>query len=160
VSSEQDFEAFFEQMFVPLYRQAWVVLLDAGLAEEVAQEALARTYLHWSRVRGYDRPDLWVRRVVARLAIRSSRLRARERPEDAALEPAYDHDPVLSLALRDALTSLTPRQRTIVVLHYWQGWTLVEVARALRIRGATARVHLHDARTRLREALEEVEHGH
>jgi RNA polymerase sigma-70 factor, ECF subfamily len=49
---------------------------DLHEAEEVVQEAFARAFLHWSRLRQYEVPEAWVRRVAMNLAAeRARRLR-------------------------------------------------------------------------------------
>jgi RNA polymerase sigma factor (sigma-70 family) len=58
-----------------------------------------------------------------------------------------------------ALDELSPRQRATVILHEAEGYPLTEVARLIGTSPATARVHLHRGRKRLRELLgsEEVD---
>src|SRR5882724_278787 len=87
-----EFEAAFDRLLGLSYRHARRLVGDAGLAEEIAAEALTRTYARWPRVRSYEFLDAWVLRVVTNLAIdalakRPARLASVDAiaPEDAAV---------------------------------------------------------------------------
>ena len=95
---------------------------DRGLAEDVAQEALARAYHRWDVVGAYDRPGAWVRRVAINLATSARRRRARElralarvasRPVEPVADPT-DSD----VAVWQVVRSLPRRQATALVLYY------------------------------------------
>ena len=61
--------------------------------------------------------------------------------------------PPPDLALRDALSHLPEKLRTPLLLHYMEGFSTDEVARALRVPGTTVRSRMHRARLRLRAEL-------
>ena len=65
----QDFEYAFDALFPRAAALAKRILVDADLAEQAATEALAHAYARWSRVRTLPRPDGWVLRVTANLAV-------------------------------------------------------------------------------------------
>jgi RNA polymerase sigma-70 factor (ECF subfamily) len=56
--------------------------------------------------------------------------------------------------LFEALAQLSARQRAAVVLHYYAGYSLEEIAEILGTRKGTIGVHLHRGRARLKELLE------
>jgi len=51
------------------------------------------------------------------------------------------------------LSVLTARQRLVIVLHYYDNWTYVEIAQAIGAKGATVRSHAKRARSRLKADL-------
>jgi len=55
----------------------------------------------------------------------------------------------------DAVRQLSPQQRAVIVLTYWQDWPIAEVAEHLGISDGSVRKHLARARAHLREALDE-----
>lgn len=55
--------------------------------------------------------------------------------------------------LRDLIERLPPRERTLIVLHYGYGYSLVEIGDLLGITSGTARVTIYRARARLGEQL-------
>src|SRR5690349_9331005 len=75
--SARDFDSFYVSELPRLVRLARG-LCGAALAEDVAQEAMLVTYRRWSHVAALDRPDLWVRRTCANLAVSHFRRRVLE----------------------------------------------------------------------------------
>lgn len=59
-------------------------------------------------------------------------------------------------ALDEAMRGLSPEQRTVVHLHYFEGFSTGEIAQMLGMRSATVRSHLHRARIAMRNALEDA----
>src|ERR1700733_10697708 len=110
------FDEAFESLYRLAYRVAFRILGDRGDAEDVAQEALARAAVRWSRLK--DRPEGWVTRVASNLAI--DRSRRRKRPAPLLTGPVGVVDPHLGERgdLVVALRRLPRRQREAVVLRY------------------------------------------
>jgi DNA-directed RNA polymerase specialized sigma24 family protein len=65
-----DFEQVYLGEYERIARTVFLVVRDAGLAEELTQEAFVRLYLRWATVGRYERPGAWVRKVAIRLATR------------------------------------------------------------------------------------------
>jgi RNA polymerase sigma-70 factor (sigma-E family) len=108
---------------------------DAGLAEEIAQEALARTWQRWDRVALADSPDAWVFRVALNLATSRFRRttterRALARMEGRAAAPGSDDD-TDRLVVRAAVAALPPRQRSALVLRYYADLPVEQTAEAM-----------------------------
>ena len=59
-----EFSEFAHSRWPSLVRLGYAVTGDRGLAEDLAQTALANAYASWSRVRKADDPDAYVRRIV------------------------------------------------------------------------------------------------
>ncbi|HEY7946295.1 MAG TPA: sigma-70 family RNA polymerase sigma factor [Acidimicrobiales bacterium] len=133
----------FEEAFPALYRLAYQVsfrvLGDRGDAEDVAQEALARTYLRWLRLE--DRPEGWVVTVATNLAI--DRHRRRRRSTTLGTEPLSLVDVHQSerVDLARALRRLPRRQREVVVLRYLADWSEADVAEALGVSAGSVKSH-------------------
>lgn len=108
---------------------------DVGLAEDLAQTALARAFAAWPRVRLAADPDAYVRRIMVNS--NRSRFRGRRVPEyltgsppDLAISGQVDVDDDVA-ELRAALLSLPAGQRAVVVLRYWMDLSEAETAVAL-----------------------------
>jgi len=145
----------FEEAFADLYRLAYKVsfrvLGDRGDAEDVAQEALARTHVRWARLS--DRPEGWVVTVATNLSI--DRHRRRSRAASSTSEPLALVDAHLGerLDLAKALRRLPRRQREVVVLRYLADWSELDVAEALGCSPGSVKSHasrgLHSLRRHL-----------
>jgi RNA polymerase sigma-70 factor (ECF subfamily) len=155
------FDALFRSDFLRIARTAYLILGDARLAEEVAQEAFARAWSRWKRVANHDRPGAWVQTVAVRLALRSKSRRARGAELEArAGAPAFADADESLVELVDLLRALSPMQRAAVALGVLEDLPAEEVADRLGCRPATARVHLHRGRQRLAELVKEARHAH
>lgn len=128
-ASADGFSAAFPELYSLSYQVAFRVLGDRGDAEDVAQEALARTVLRWPRLAAS--PHGWVVRVSANLAIDQYRRRRRALPPPSATTTSADEHWVERLDLTRALRALPRRQRQVLVLRYLADWSEQEVAREL-----------------------------
>jgi RNA polymerase sigma factor (sigma-70 family) len=133
--------------------KALFLLTGSGTdAEELAQEAMARTYERWARVRTMDNPVGYVYTVALNL----HRRRHRRRPPKLGPPPA-PQDPEAMVQERSevaqALAMLTIEQRQAVVLVEWLGFDASQAGRLLGVDAASVRGRLHRARESLRERL-------
>src|SRR6185436_14523926 len=83
----------FDVEYAGLVRLATLITGDVTAAEDAVQEAFARAIARWHRLRSYDRPGAWVRRVTIRLAVRDRGRRRRELPSDLPDRPVVDTAP-------------------------------------------------------------------
>ena len=165
MTPSDDFTAFYASVFARLVGQLRVVTGDLQEAEDVVQEALARASTRWARLRAYDVPEAWVRRVALNLAAdRARRSRRRLAALRRLVPPATQPvEQVEDLALLQALRGLSIGQRQVLVLHYLIGMPVQEVARTLRVPTGTVKVRLSRGRQALAAQLveqEEVRPGH
>jgi RNA polymerase sigma-70 factor, ECF subfamily len=142
-----------------LYAVARLILRDADLAEDAAQEALVRAWRDLPSLRDVDRFDAWLYRITVRACGDIGRQRRRWRTELTVI-PAErsEHDRSAQIADRDELEGglrrLSESQRTVLILTYYLGFTQGDVADALDIPVGTAKSRLHYALEALRAALE------
>jgi RNA polymerase sigma-70 factor, ECF subfamily len=149
----------FERHWPLVWHWAFGVTGDRGLAEQVAQEAILRAF------RSLDRFDParpfrpWLKRVTVNLAIDELR---RERRHESAPEwmselravPPFEDAELLDSVVA-AVRTLPPRQRIVVVLHYWLDTGVEEIASLLEIPVGTVVSRLSRARASMRAQLEE-----
>lgn len=149
---DESFAWFFTAEYPHVVRLLGVVVRDRGTAEELAQEAFLRLHRHWPKVRRFDNPEAWVRRVALNRAF-SWRRREARRPGlelAAAGPPATVADRTdEQLDVLRAVRSLPPRDRALVALYHLEDRPLDEVASVLGITPGAAKVALHRARRRL-----------
>jgi RNA polymerase sigma-70 factor (sigma-E family) len=137
--TEAEFTEFMHARWPRLVRLGYGLTGDPGLAEDLAQTALAKALASWQRVRRAGDPDAYVRRIMVN--VNSSRFRkhrVRERltdaPPDAVSQPGVADATHLRddrSALIAALMDLPQGQRAVVVLRYWMDMTETEVAATL-----------------------------
>src|SRR5947208_2613595 len=96
--SSQDFETFFRAEYRTLVRMLFLVNGSFAEAEDLAQEALARAFERWKRVRQMDSPGGYVCRTALNLnrkRLRRMGIRARKTPA-----PPEGSDPILAVEQR------------------------------------------------------------
>jgi RNA polymerase sigma-70 factor (sigma-E family) len=134
---------------------------DLDVAEEIAQEALARACRDWSTVSTLRSPGAWTHRVAVNLATSHFRRRAAERRARARHGPSDDGvgreaDAADVLAVRTAVAALPRRQRAAVVLRYYADLPVSEVAEALGCAEGTVKSLTAKAVAALRRELGEA----
>ena len=139
-----------------LYRTAYLLVGDHGLAEDLVQTALARTYAAWSKVRSVEAGPAYARTTLVNTASEWFRKRSwrRELPSEHLGDPeTTPHDPSLRPTVLAALDLLAPRQRAVVVLRYYEDLSVAATARALGCSEGTVKSQTFDALAVLRTHL-------
>lgn len=160
-ADESGFEEFVLARRSALLRTAYLLTGSHADAEDLVQTALVNCVPRWRKIA--DRPEPYVRQVLARESV--SRWRARRwREQHVAAVPeqiASAADVDGRLALRQALMSLAPRQRAVIVLRYYEDLTEQQTATQLGIAVGTVKSQARDGLSRLRELVPglEVEDG-
>lgn len=143
-----------------LLRTAYLITMDRQEAEDLVQECLLYLSRRWGRVAGMEHPVAYARRVLINLALRGSPGRRRRQAELEADLPDRGTDSVeLELVvtrdeLRDALRRLTPRQRAILVLRYFNDLPEGQVAEALGCAIGTVKSTASRSLAQLRELVD------
>jgi RNA polymerase sigma-70 factor (sigma-E family) len=158
-----DFDAFVRSSSSTLLRTAYLLTGDRGHAEDLLQTALLRTARSWSRAR--EAPTAYARRVLVNLSKDSLRRQSR-RPVETALAGVQRPvdvarlawDPVEAVLLRSILLEATrrlpARQRTVLVLRFFEELSVDEVAVAMGCSPGTVKSQTHHALARLRDYVE------
>lgn len=158
-------ERLFRRYWPNAYRAAWLVVRDGAAAEDIAQEAFL------AAIRALDRFDRrrpfgpWLHRIVVNRAIDWARSRSLRREVAAQSDPHPEQpspDPVeaggpLSDEATEALASLAPEHRAVVVLRYLLDYTPGEIAEMLELPRGTVNSRLRRGLDRLQTRLERPE---
>lgn len=156
-----------------VYTQALYSLRDARDAEDVTQEAFLRLWRQGGEV-PTDRVGPWLSHVTRNLCIDQCRRRTAARrhlgvadPEaldTLATEAGGADEPLHNLELDDrqrqlldALQTLPAETRDVMLMHYFEGRKLAEIAGTLGKSLSAVKVQVHRARHSLRLALGEAE---
>jgi RNA polymerase sigma-70 factor (sigma-E family) len=143
-----------------LLRAAYLVCGDAQLAEDLLQGALVKLALRWDRIRS-ENPDAFVRRILYRDAISAWRKTRREQLDGLPHELVEVGDQGNAVALRvdvrRALLELTPKQRAVVVLRYFDDRSEAATADVLGVSVGTVKSQTHAALARLRVLFPDLE---
>ena len=130
MTSADEFTEFATSASPRLRRTAFLLCGDWHTAEDLAQTTLAKMFVAWRRISQPDAVHAYATRTLVNTYLASRRRkRAMElllsRIPDPAVEP---HAPELRLLVLDALATLPPKARAVVVLRYWEDLSVEQVA--------------------------------
>jgi RNA polymerase sigma-70 factor (sigma-E family) len=157
VTAEIDgFAQFVEARERALQRTAWLLTGDWALAEDLVQTALVRSWPRWERIRRRDNPEIYVRRAMINTWASWSRRRWRGEQATAVMpdQPVPGDlaaDVTARLAVRNALGSLSERQRAVLVLRIFDDLSEADVAQVLNCATGTVKSTMSRALAKLRD---------
>ncbi|WP_433294653.1 SigE family RNA polymerase sigma factor [Actinoplanes sp. CA-030573] len=159
--ADEEFDLFVRARTHALLRSAYLLTGDQQLAEDLVQSALTRTHQSWKRLHDTGNAESYARRTMYHLQVSWWR-----RPRVAESMPGQmpdratgdDHARAVSLrlALRAALLRLTPRQRAVLVLRFFEDRTEPEIADVLGVSVGTVKSQTSKALARLRAIAPEL----
>jgi RNA polymerase sigma-70 factor (sigma-E family) len=140
-----------------LHRAAYLMVGDVGLAQDLVQEALIRTYVGWSRLRDPANAEAYTRRAITTIAIDwSRRARSAERPSARApdtVTPDHADGVDEQTWLWQCLLQLPIRQRVAIVLRYYDDLTEAQTADAMGCAVGTVKSTVSAGMARLRAVV-------
>ncbi|WP_198954573.1 SigE family RNA polymerase sigma factor [Kineosporia sp. R_H_3] len=142
-----------------LLRLAWMLTADPDAAQDVVQDALARVLPRWSRIAAAGDPEPYVRQAIRSVWVDAWRRSERrpvvvpdaldDLPDGGGPDPAVEGTAV-RLAVGEALTRLTPHQRAVLVLRFYEDLTETATADVLGCSVSTVKSQTRHALARLR----------
>lgn len=142
-----------------LYRVAYAYLKNEPDALEAVQETVCRAYMKIRKLKEPEHFLTWITRILLNCCADETKRRSRAGGELADYDAAV-WDRGADPDLQAAIAGLEPKYRRIVVLMYFEGYTLTEIARILELPDGTVKTRLHKALAELRRHLGEGEWNH
>ncbi|MGL5824410.1 MAG: SigE family RNA polymerase sigma factor [Nocardioides sp.] len=179
---ESEFTDFVHTWWASLYRTSYLLVGDHGLAEDLLQTSLTKTYLAWPRLRDPAAAPAYTKKAILSTAASWFRKRSwrNEVPQDHLPETLVrrsssrgdtagiwsaagdgdgprPHSEEIDdhLAIVEALRCLSPRQRAVIVLRYYEEMSVDETATTLGCTTGTIKRHCFDGLARLRGLLDD-----
>lgn len=151
--AEREFREFARAHTPALMRAAYLLTGDAHHAQDLVQSTLANVALHWRAAA--EHPQAYVRKSLYHQAVSWWRWRGRRRETPFATVPETavrddDDDRERRLVVRAALGRLTPKQRAVLVLRYFEDLSESETAGLLGCSVGTVKSQTRHALSRLR----------
>jgi RNA polymerase sigma-70 factor (sigma-E family) len=153
-----EFEEFVRARSRALCASAYLLTGDRGLAEDLVQDALARTWRSWKRLHHTANAEAYTRRTMYHLHVsRWRRRKVAEVATGAVPERRFEEpDADLRLAVHAALLSLPATQQAAIVLRYFEDQTETAAAALLDCPVTTLRARVRRGLRRLRNSFPEL----
>jgi RNA polymerase sigma-70 factor (sigma-E family) len=153
------FEEYVAARGPALVRFARLLTGDRHHAEDLVQEALSKAYLRWDRMIRSEQPDAYLRRMVINASRSWWRRRTnRETPCEVSGDRVAPGQMETETVERDEMwqriARLPERQRTVLVLRYYEDLDDAAIADILGCTAVTVRTHAMRALNTLREHTE------
>jgi RNA polymerase sigma-70 factor (ECF subfamily) len=159
MSSDDEFEQFFLSQYEAVLQVLVLTTGDRERATDATQEAFIKAYARWSKIRHYESPAAWVRRVAINASHDSFRSDRRRRKREEAVpvdvETSATDRYATDTSATDLLRNLPTRQREVATLFYVDDRSVAEIATILRLNEGTVKYHLSHARDGLRKLFDE-----
>ena len=144
-----DMEAFgtlMEQYEKPALRAAWLISGNAADSEDIVQETFTACYLNRKKLREPAAFKTWFYRILTRSAWKICKKTGRERPEEERI-------------LFEAVEKLPPKQKTVLILYYYNDMPIREIAKVCGVFEGTVKSRLYHAKEQLKKVLTQEEGG-
>jgi RNA polymerase sigma-70 factor (ECF subfamily) len=143
----------------PLLRLCFAFLCDTALAEDAVQETFFKAWKGIDRFRADSSEKTWLTRIAVNTC-KDLRKSAWVRNTDRSVTPDLLPEGSVPFDERDdtvtrAVLSLPPKLKDVTLLHWYQGMTLDEITRVLRLPRSTVNYRLKKAKAMLKEQLED-----
>lgn len=149
-----DIEAVFRRHVQTVYRVCYSFIGNAADAEDATQATFMKLVDHPRSFESEGHEKAWL--IVCASNLCRDLLKSAARTRVTAMperEPADPHQTELLDATLDAVLRLPEKYRSVVYLHYYEGYKTDEIARMLGDKPSTVRNRLRDARGMLRKSL-------
>lgn len=163
--SREAFDELYHKYKNMAIHTAYLITGNLADSEDVVQETFVKVWLHARELRNDSGFRPWMMQILVRTAYRMVKKSRREIPDENVadklpiLEEASFLDRVIQTEETErimvAVRALPVKLRTVIILFYYDSFSVKEIAKTLRIREGTVKSRLHAARRRIEAALQE-----
>lgn len=140
-----------------MYHLAFSIVKNDADASEVLSEAVFRAYKNYDKLKSTDAFKSWILKIVHNSAIelirKNSKLICLEEPEK--IESDTERNLSNQISLHEAIEQLKQPFRTVIVLYYFENFSVSEIAKITETSTVTVKQRLSRARKQLRDVLKE-----
>jgi RNA polymerase sigma-70 factor (sigma-E family) len=158
----EEYDAFVRARTPALLRSAYLLTGDQHLAEDLVQTALAHTHRAWRRLHETGNAEAYTRKIMYHTQVSFWRRRRVAESMPGTMPERRDGGLDLSdraavrATVRQALLRLTPKQRAVLVLRYYEDRTEEETADLLGVTIGTVKSQTARALDRIRRVAPEL----
>ena len=159
------FDLLYEKYKNTALHTAYLITGIRSLSEDIVQDTFVKVYLHCRELKNDSGFKAWMMQILVRTAYKSGKKANREVPDDEVVQKADTGEISSSLeqvlarerakVMIEAVRALPVKQRSVVILYYYQEYRIAEIAKITGCREGTVKSRLHTAKRQLRKMLED-----
>ncbi|MEV4346720.1 SigE family RNA polymerase sigma factor [Actinoplanes sp. NPDC049596] len=154
MSADEEFAEFAHAHAERLRTTAFMMCRDWHLAQDLTQTALTKLYLSWRKAVQADNLTAYAQKILLRSYLDHRRRRSSTESTPGVLaEPVHFESPELRLTMLDALGHLPERDRAIVILRYFEDYSVEQVADVLEVPVSVVKSQTRRSLAKLRQLL-------
>ena len=155
--TKEQFTSLAKKHMDMVFRLAFSYLRSREEADDVTQNVLLALWRTDKRFASAEHVKAWLIRVTVNECKKVLRSPWRKREDLAAYENALAFETEEDRALYDAVMALDAKYRAVIVLYYYEGYSIAEIGKLLGVPAPTVGTRLSRARERLKDMLTEAE---
>lgn len=158
------FDQLFEKYKNEAVRTAYLITGNRSICDDIAQEAFITCYQQIGNLKNPKAFKAWFYRILTRTAWKYGKLANREISTENIVEKADERNMDVSLQrymqseinqnLYTEISRLEPKQKAVIILYYFNGFSTKEIAMVLKCFEGTVKSRLYAARQKLKSSLE------
>jgi RNA polymerase sigma-70 factor (ECF subfamily) len=162
---KSSFDLLYDKYKNTALRTAYLITGNLPDSEDVVQDAFVKVWLHRADLKNESGFKAWMLQILVRTAYRFCKRKSREVPDDEAVLLADQKQESSSLEqvlakeqakrIAESVRNLPVKQRTVVILFYYQDCSVREIAAICGCMEGTVKSRLHTARAKLKKMLSE-----
>ncbi len=159
------FDLLYEKYRNMAIHTAYLITGNRSLSEDIVQDTFVKVYLHCKELKNDSGFKAWMMQILVRTAYKCGKKAKREMPDEEIVlktntgRVSSSLEQVLALerakTVIEAVRSLPVKQRSVVILYYYQEYRIPEIAKIIGCREGTVKSRLHTAKRQLRQILED-----
>lgn len=163
--SKEAFDELYEKYKNLAFRTAYLITGSLADSEDIVQDTFVKVWMHSKELHNNAGFKAWLMQILVRTAYRAAKKKKREFPDEETVSRMEDRtepsslDKVLQLEeaekLQASVKALPVRLKTVVILFYYDQFSVKEIAGMLGIMEGTVKSRLHTARKSMKKALEQ-----
>lgn len=161
---KDSFDLLYEEYYLSLYRTALLILGNREEAEDVLQDTFLSIYKNINNLKEFNKLRPWIFSILKNSCYTRYKNRKREFPDEFVLEKADsklissgEDEFVLNNEVESALLKLNHKEREVLVLFYYDDFSIEEIAKILKTFTGTVKSRLFRARKNLKKEIMKVD---
>ena len=157
---KDSFDLLYQDYYLVLYRTALLILGNKEDAEDVLQDTFVSIYKNAKTLSDSEKLKPWIFSILKNTSYTSYKKRKREFPDEFILDkteksPTYlvEDEIAEKSEIQDALMTLKEKEREVLVLYYYNDFSIEEIASICKTFQGTVKSRLHRARKNLKKEL-------